>query len=468
MDDSARARESKHVSGDFYPNKASDARLLALRVTRLVRLRKAYTQDILNAHLDKCSLSSSDKSFAALLALGVAMCYGTLDEIIDHALEKPADAFEDIRDALRISTYELMFLNKEAHAAIDQGVELVRAVSPCASGLGNAILHRIERSRASFPYGDPKRDTAALARTYGFPKWLCERLIADMGAQNAAHFMKASNAPAPLYIAINSIKSSIEEVQSAFESAGSKLCDVTVNDTSVALCKRVINPQSILHPSIKALFDEGKIFVSDACAQHIALQAALLLKGEKLLEIGCGRGSKTLLLQSHYYAAHNKQTQLDAVDLHSYKLDIVRERTKCYGVNVHEFYCGNATRLSSFVPANSYDVVFVDAPCSGLGTLRRHPEIRWRLSAETIEEIAQLELDMLISAAAYVAVGGSLVYSTCTITYAENNNVVKQFLESQQGASFVLAPFGSQSCISVQLNADGADAHFAVRFKRIR
>ena len=67
-----------------------------------------------------------------------------------------------------------------------------------------------------------------------------------------------------------------------------------------------------------------------------------------------------------------------------------------------------------------------------------------------------------------MAVGGSLVYSTCTITYAENNNVVKQFLESQQGASFVLAPFGSQSCISVQLNADGADAHFAVRFKRIR
>lgn len=468
MEYSDGARESKHVSGDFYPNKASDARLLALRVTRLVRLRKAYTQDILNAHLDKCSLSSSDKSFAALLALGVATCYGTLDEIIDRALEKPADAFEDIRDALRISTYELIFLNKEPHAAIDQGVELVRAVSPCASGLGNAILHRIERSRASFPYGDPKRDTAALARTYGFPKWLCERLIADMGAQNAAHFMKASNAPAPLYIAINSIKSSIEEVQSAFESAGSRLCDVTVNDMSVALCKRVINPQSILHPSIKALFDEGKIFVSDACAQHIALQAALLLKGEKLLEIGCGRGSKTLLLQSHYYAAHNKQAQLDAVDLHSYKLDIVRERTKCYGVNVREFYCGNATRLSSFVPANSYDVVFVDAPCSGLGTLRRHPEIRWRLSAEAIEEIAQLELDILASAGAYVAVGGSLVYSTCTITYAENNNVVKQFLESQQGASFVLAPFGSQSCISVQLNADGADAHFAVRFKRIR
>ena len=462
------AGQSKHSAGEFYPNKASDARLLALRVTRLVRLRKAYTQDILNAHLDKSKLSSSDKSFAALLALGVATCYGTLDEIIDRALAKPADAFEDIRDALRISTYELIFLHKEPHAAIDQGVELVRAVSPCASGLGNAILHRIERSRAAFPYGDPKSDTAALARAYGFSKWLCEQLIADMGAQNAAHFMNASNAPAPLYIAINSITSSAEEVNAAFESAGSKLFDVHVNDTLIDFCKRVGNAQSILHPSVKALFDQGKIFVSDASAQSIAKHAAQLLEGPKLLEIGCGRGSKTLLLQSHYYAAHKEQAQLDAVDLHAYKLDIVRERTQHYGVDVHEFYCGNATRLDSFVPANSYDVVFVDAPCSGLGTLRRHPEIRWRISADAIQEIAQLELAILKSAAAYVACGGSLVYSTCTTSYCENNGVVKQFLESTEGAAFALAPLGSQSCISVELSADGPDAHFAVRFKRVR
>ena len=118
------------------------------------------------------------------------------------------------------------------------------------------------------------------------------------------------------------------------------------------------------------------------------------------------------------------------------------------------------------MPERMFKTIFIDAPCSGLGTLRRHQEIRWRVTPEHIDELAETGLALLKSAANHVEIGGQIVYATCTVTYAENNGVVKAFLESEEGSSFKLAPINGKAAFVSQITTDSPDAHFAVKFVR--
>ncbi|NPD32644.1 hypothetical protein HLV35_05080 [Eggerthellaceae bacterium zg-997] len=452
----------------FYPNEASPARLAALEVTRQVRVREAYAQPIIETVIDSSDMSAEDRAFATLLALGVVSTYGLLDEVIDRALDRPADAFDDVRDALRISTYEMLFLAKQAHAAIDQGVELVRAISPSAAGLGNAILHRVDRLRAEFPFGDPVRDLQALARVYAFPTWMARRLVEDLGPQDASTLMHVSNEPAPLFIAVNALRATDQEAIDAFARAGATLRPAEAAGFTVPGCYHVANPRALAHEEVRRLFAEGKVLVSDAAAQAVAACAVGDEKPGSMLEIGSGRGTKTILMQGIAQRRFGSQLDLTAVDLHDFKIDLLRERAAQYGVALREARAGNAANLDAVLDPGSYDCVFVDAPCSGLGTLRRHPEIRWRITSEAIDAMADTTYAILRAAAPFVAVGGRLVLSTCTVTYAENTGMVRRFLESPAGEGFALAPLLDGPCVATKLQKGSPDAHFAACFVRVR
>ncbi|MDD7368669.1 MAG: transcription antitermination factor NusB, partial [Berryella intestinalis] len=433
---------------------------------RIVRMREAYAQEVIETVVDSSDMSEADRAFATLLSLGVVCTYGVLDEVINRALDRPADAFSDVRDALRISTYELIFLGKQPHAAIDQGVELVRAISPSAHGLGNAILHRIERMRGEFPFGDPNTDLDALARVYAFPKWMTRRLVEDMGAKDAATFLRVSNDPAPLFIAVNALKATDGEVIEAFAAHDAVLTPALANGVAVAGCFHVSNPRVLAEASIARLFEDGKILVSDASAQLIASRVLGDEKPASVLEVGAGRGTKTILIQSDAQRRFGSQVDLTSVDLHEFKMDLLRDRARAYGAELSDALVGNATRLETVLGDRAFETVLVDAPCSGLGTLRRHPEIRWRINKENIDAVGDISFAMLCSAAEHVKEGGRLVFSTCTVTYDENTGMVKRFLESPAGSRFALAPIDGAPCISTKLDEGSPDAHFAACFVR--
>ena len=461
------AREYTDFRDLYEECKASPGRLGALYATQQVRKRKAFAQEVIESTIDRSKLSAQDRAFATLLTLGVVSTSGALDEVINRCIRSPRDIQPDVRDALRVSAYEVIYLRKEPHAAVDQGVELVRAVAPSASGLGNAVLHRILESSGVFPFGDPAKNLDALALLYGFPTWLAKRLIEDMGAAAAAEFMRASNDPAPLYVHVNRVKSADDEVVSLFEEVGSDVERVSPEGIDVPGCYRIANTRALTDGRIRRLFGQGKILVSDASAQAVA---ACVLEGDKpasVLEIGAGRGTKTIMLQSMSMDKYGEQLNLTSMDSHSFKSNLLEKRAQDYGAEIGEIVTGNATRLDSVMPESMFDLVFIDAPCSGLGTLRRHHEIRWRLTPEHIEELAETNLAMLKSAANHVEVGGCIVYATCTVTYDENNGVVKRFLESEQGSNFKLAPISGKACFAPQLTSGSPDAHFAARFVRI-
>ena len=443
---------------------ASPARQAALRVTSIVRERDAFAQELIHKYIDSSRMSREDRAFATRLTLGVVSSYGTLDDVINRCLDRVSDINDDVRDALRISTYEIIFLKKEPHAAVSQGVELVKTIAPKASGLANAVLRRIADKAHKFPFGDPRTDIEAFARLHAFPEWLAKRALLDLGPEATRDYLAGSNEPAPLFVAINAAKADESEVVETIVAAHGDPVAVSVNGEDIPGCYCLSEGRVLFDGRVRHMIQTGQLLVSDASSQQIARLVLTEEKPASLLEVGAGRGTKTVLIQSDAQRRYGSQIdEYVTVDNLEFKTNITAERAEEYGIHVSESITGDATVLDDVVGERAFDVVFIDAPCSGLGTLRRHPEIRWRLNPEKIDEFAKTGLALLKSASSHVAPGGSIVFSTCTITRAENIDVVKAFLASDEGASFALAPIGGAPCFNPALKPGSPDAHFAVR-----
>ena len=443
---------------------ASPARQAALRVTSIVRERDAFAQELIHKYIDSSRMSREDRAFATRLTLGVVSSYGTLDDVINRCLDRVSDINDDVRDALRISTYEIIFLKKEPHAAVSQGVELVKTIAPKASGLANAVLRRIADKAHKFPFGDPRTDIEAFARLHAFPEWLAKRALLDLGPEVTRDYLAGSNEPAPLFVAINAAKADEAEVVETIVAAHGDPVAVSVNGEDIPGCYCLSEGRVLFDGRVRHMIQTGQLLVSDASSQQIARLVLTEEKPESLLEVGAGRGTKTVLIQSDAQRRYGSQIdEYVTVDNLEFKTNITAERAEEYGIHVSESITGDATALDDVVGERAFDVVFIDAPCSGLGTLRRHPEIRWRLNPEKIDEFAKTGLALLKAASSHVAPGGSIVFSTCTITRAENVDVVKAFLASDEGASFSLAPIGGAPCFNPALKPGSPDAHFAVR-----
>ena len=443
---------------------ASPARQAALRVTSIVRERDAFAQELIHKYIDSSRMSREDRAFATRLTLGVVSSYGTLDDVINRCLDRVSDINDDVRDALRISTYEIIFLKKEPHAAVSQGVELVKTIAPKASGLANAVLRRIADKAHKFPFGDPRTDIEAFARLHAFPEWLAKRALLDLGPEATRDYLAGSNEPAPLFVAINAAKADESEVVETIVAAHGDPVTVSVNGEDIPGCYCLSEGRVLFDGRVRHMIQTGQLLVSDASSQQIARLVLTEEKPASLLEVGAGRGTKTVLIQSDAQRRYGSQIdEYVTVDNLEFKTNITAERAEEYGIHVSESITGDATVLDDVVGERAFDVVFIDAPCSGLGTLRRHPEIRWRLNPEKIDEFAKTGLALLKSASTHVTPGGSIVFSTCTITRAENIDVVKAFLASDEGASFSLAPIGGAPCFNPALKPGSPDAHFAVR-----
>lgn len=454
-------------------HKATTARQLALAALHQMRGRDAFAQDIIAKTIDTSRISREERAFATRLVLGVASTRGTLEEIVTSCMDSPDDAAPAVRDALCLSTYEIVFLQKSPHAAVDQGVELVKSVAPRAGGLANAVLRRVVRAKEDFPFGDPRTDIAAYARLHGFPVWLAKRLIVELGPQSARDFMVASNEPAPVFVAVNAVKATDDEVVAVLADAHGEPKPAEVNGRAVPGCYRVCSGVPLLDGRVRRMFSQGLLLVSDATSQAIAS----LVVGEdapaSFLEVGAGRATKTILDQSLAYRRFGAQIpDYVTVDVHAFKTKLLQERAEQYGIQVAEPFIGDATDLNALVGERTFDRVFIDSPCTGLGTLRRHADIRWRLRPETIEESAELDARLLASAAPHVAPGGILAYATCTITHEENADAVEAFLATEAGAAFEVVPYDNSDLgiespfFSVSLVPGGPDAHFLALLRK--
>ena len=434
------------------------ARQAACAIGRVVRERNAYVAEVTPAVLAKFQgISPEDAAFATKIARGVTATVGTLDEFINRNMKTPNDIDEVVRDAMRVSAYELLFLDKPAYVVVDQGVELVCSVAPKAGGLANAVLRRMSESAKTFPFGNPNLSLQVLARSQAFPMWLAKRLMNEMTLPKATAFMHACNTDAPVFIAVNSVKGDFEQIEEAFDQAGSLL----EASEDVQGCYRVKEARSLRSADVRALFEAGELLVSDEGAQTVAQLAMPAEEPASFLEIGSGRGTKTILLQSAAHRAFGHCVPMTSVDDHEFKGKILGERCAAYGIDTVEPLTADARTLSQKLPEGSFDAVLLDAPCSGVGTLRRHPEIRWRLKPEDITSMASINLDLLIEATKMVKPGGVITYATCTVFPEENEQVIERFLKTKFGEQFEI-----EEQVQTTLTTNGPDAHYAARLRR--
>jgi len=450
---------------------ASPARMAAREVLTRVREGSAYAHEVLGGTLRRLKLTGEDAAFATRLAYGAIQTEGTLDEAIDRHLG--GKRIEPrVRDALRVSAYELLYLSTEQRAAVHQGVELVRSTRKQAAGLGNAVLRRIAEDASTFPWGDSDTDTAALARLYGHPAWLAEMWIAELGRDTATAVMAADNEPAPLFLAENPFAGTPETIRAALAADGAE-----VRPGALPGCLLAGDAGAAVRGGALA---DGLVIAADAAAQFVA-GLVRARDGMTIVEVGAGRGTKTLLMQAAAQRSGGVAT-IYAVDIHEFKSKLLSQRLDRFGVPGVHALTGDATSFESVdeAPApGSVDAVLVDAPCSGLGTLRRHPEKRWRVTPADLDSLAALGSRLLAAAAVLVRPGGFVVYSTCTLADVENAQVIEGFLGSEQGSSFridsfvdevppewrrFLTPEGYFRSVP---EADGSDGHFAVRLVRV-
>ena len=544
-------------------SRASRARVIAYKVCSQVEANNSFTRDVLNAQIKReregarnhssggqngaHALSNEDAAFATTLTLGVVQTSGVLDALINRVLKSPKDINNNVRCALRISTYEIIYLEKDAFAAVHQGVELVRTFCPKAAGVANFTLRRIAELKSSFPFGDPENNFDAFVLKEAFPLALAQTLVQDLGLSYARTLMHTANTQAPLFIALNYVKTTDAEVREkleaaniAFEQVSAEILEGTrdecdagrgtessegagTNGNALAGCYKLHDARSVTHPAVKQLIAEGKILVADAASQCVASLVSRVafeascnswefcegvrsrqaqggfaaqpqvslnphsapaqahpapnhnglhsnapstkVNAPRVLEIGAGRATKTVLMQSAAWHAHGAQIDLTCIDNSEYKVNILRDRAKTYSTHVSSAYVTDGTCLSkcgALRQSESFDVVFLDAPCTGLGTLRRHPEIRWRITPQAIKDAAQLQLQMLRQAAQFVRPSGALVYSTCTITREENEGVIDAFLKTAAESTFEVVPYSSTSpYFATKTRPQGPDAHFA-------
>lgn len=448
------------------------ARRAALAVLRRVRERSAFGPETLDAVLRASGLSTRDSALATRLTYGTLQTLGTLDEAIDGALDRPRALEPAVRDALRLSAYELLYMRTPARAAVHEGVDMVRSVRTEAAGLGNAVLRRIGDQAATFPWGDPETDDSALARATGHPPWLVDRWIAELGRGRAVEALTADLEPAPLYLWANPFAGSFVEAMDALEADGAG-----PHVEALPGCIRADDAQAAVRGSAVG---RGLVLVTDAAAQ-MAPRAAGGFGGGIVVDVAAGRGTKTALLQAACIAS-GAACAVYALDIHEFKVGVLARRMHDLGVPGVTAVVGDATDVASVegLPAlGTADVALLDAPCSGLGSLRRRPEKRWRVTVDDIARLSVLQTALLEQSALLVRVGGRVVYSTCTVSRAENQNVVRSFLEHGNG-TFVTADISG--LVPAEWAADiteegwfqsiprvgGPDGHFVAVLERAR
>jgi 16S rRNA (cytosine967-C5)-methyltransferase len=414
----------------------SPARRAALRVLHRVRERGAFGPETLDAVLRAAGLEPRDTALATRLTYGTLQTLGSLDEAIDRHADRPGDIEPSVRDALRLATYELLFMRTPPRAAVHEGVDAARFARPQAAGLANAVLRRVAAEADAFPWGDPATDDAALARATGHPRWLVDRWISELGRERASEMLFADLDPAPLYLWANTFKASIVEIMDALEADGA-----SPHRTELPGCIRADDAQAAVRG--RALAD-GLVLVTDAAAQ-LAPRVCAFKPGGVIVDVAAGRGTKTAELQGGCVGAGGL-CDLYALDIHAFKAEVLTRRMRDLQVPGVTAVVGDATDavcVQGLPTEGTADAVLLDAPCSGLGSLRRRPEKRWRVTPEDIDRLAVLQAAMLEASARLVAVGGRMVYSTCTVSRTENQDVVAAFL-AKAGGRFRTADISEQ------------------------
>ncbi|HVZ74357.1 MAG TPA: 16S rRNA (cytosine(967)-C(5))-methyltransferase RsmB [Polyangia bacterium] len=461
------SQKSKNASRSAPPK---TGRELARAVLARVEEEGAFANRALSAALDRApALPGSERGLATELVYGVLRRRARLDRALAAFATKGLDGLDPpVRTALRVGAYQLLFLDRvPAYAAVHEAVDACkRAGGEGAGRLANALLRRVSE-KGEPPLPDPAGEPRAyLIEAAGLPAWLVRLLIVERGEAEALAFADALATPAPLVVRANTLRGTREALAARL---AAERPEASISPSDVAL--DALLARDLDAPGATAAFREGLFAIEDVGAQIVA-ELCGARAGERVLDACAGLGGKS----AHLAALAGGAARVLAVDLAAAKLDEARASFTRLGVTGVETATADLTRAWAD-PAARFDRVLLDAPCSGLGVLRRHPETLLRRGPDDLPRLAAQQRRMLDVVAPLVAPGGTLTYSVCTFERTEGEDVVATFLAAHP--EFRVAPpepgrvpwarlVDRAGFVRTWPHRDDADAFFAARLARSR
>ncbi len=393
--------------------KVSPARISAFEILLKIEKEKAFSSALLPIYEEK--LSPKDRALCHEITLGVLRKKLYLDKIIEKFTKKKIGKFDSqVATALRIGLYQLLFLDKiPAHAAINESVNLVRiAKKKSAGNLVNAVLRRATREKIEFPYPD---EIEKISVEESHPRWLFEKWIEQFGFETAEKIAKANNEIPNLSFRLT-VKTS-EETKKYIESGEKFIESEFIRDAWKA---------TGFDEKLFDLAEKGEIYFQDAASQIVA-GIVNLKEDQSFLDVCAAPGSKTTFAAKKVSQENLPGKMLIAGDFYKHRVEFLRGNCLRQNIDFVKFIVYDAEKSLPFAE-ESFDVILVDAPCTGTGTIRHNPEIRYFLKAEDVAELSRKQLEILKNASKLLKKKGKLIYSTCSLETEENEAVVNKFL----------------------------------------
>ena len=435
-----------------------DARRAALTALERCRRGGAWSDAVLSSVMEGEGLDARNRGLAAALCYGVMQNRTYLDWRIAAVSSLPLRKIEPkVLDILRVSAYQLYFMDRiPASAAVNEGVKLTRAMGFArAAGFVNAVLRRL--ASATEPEM-PENTTERLSIRYSHPRPLVEALIAQLGVAETEALLCCDNAPAPAALQVNTLRTDCETLRARLAAEG------------LQTEKHPFLPDCLVAETVGELaalpaFREGLFYVQDTAAR-LAVMAAAPQRGQKILDACAAPGGKSFAA-----AITAGEADITACDLHENKLKRIRESAARLGLTsmISTLACDARENRPDWNGA--FDLVIADVPCSGLGVIRKKPDIRWK-DPEDFAALPEIQAAILKNTAHYVRVGGTLLYSTCTVRREENEDVVRAFLAETPGyaAEAFALPGGldaPEGMLQLWPQRHGTDGFFMAKLRRM-
>ncbi|WP_162281770.1 16S rRNA (cytosine(967)-C(5))-methyltransferase RsmB [Streptococcus oralis] len=433
--------------------KVETARSLALAVLEDVLVNQAYSNIALNKHLKVSQLSVADKGLVTEIVYGTVARKLTLEWYLSHFIQDRDKLDNWLYILLLLSAYQLRYLDKiPNHAVVNEAVELAKTRKKGSEKLVNAVLRRILRE--GWPdIATIKRKNKRDSIAYSLPVWLVSKLKEEYGEERAQAIFESLLVRNKASIRVTDL-SRKEEIQALLEATDSPLA-----------ATGLVKEQG--HFAGHDLFSEGAITIQDESSQLVA--PTLDLQGdEQVLDACAAPGGKTAHMAS--YLTSGKVT---ALDLYDHKLDLIQENAERLGVaDQVQTQKLDARKVHEFFEKDSFDKILVDAPCSGIGLLRRKPDIKYNKETADFTSLQEIQLEILGSVCQTLRKGGIITYSTCTIVSEENFQVVEAFLEShpefeQVKLEHECKDILKDGCILITPELYGSDGFFISQFRKI-
>lgn len=398
--------------------KVDFAREMALKILFEIEEKKAYSNIVLDEYLDKNreKLSNRDINFISELVYGITTQKLTIDEIVQkHSKINLKKISSSVINILRLGIYQIIFLDKvPKSAAVNECVNLTKKYAYKSTGFVNAILRKVEKVDYE-ELSTISNQKERISKQYSLPLWIVNKFVEQYGIKKAEDIAKYSNERPKLTIRANTFK--IKELENELQKR-----DIEYEKSNT---KNFFYLNNVKNLSKLDLFKNGYFTVQDEGAGEI-VNLLEPKSGERVLDACGAPGGKTT-----YIAELMKNNgEIFAWDIHEHRVKLISESAKRLGLNIIKVEVKDASKYDERY-YEKFDKILLDVPCMGLGVMKRKPDIKWQRQEKEIEEIAQIQLNILLNCSKYLKKNGILVYSTCSLLKEENEDIVETFVKSE-------------------------------------